>query len=227
MTTEIIAHGHACFEIQSDGKSILIDPFFTGNPAATLTEADVNPDFIIISHGHADHVGDVVNMAKRTGATVISNFEIVTWLGEQGVSNTHPLHIGGGNQFDFGTVKLTVAHHGSMLPDGSNGGSPAGILLKLKDGNIYHAADTALFSDMQLIGEVGIDVAILPIGDNFTMGPEDSIKAIQFINPKKVIPCHYNTWPVIEQDDQAWAAAVKSETDSEPVILKTGESLAL
>jgi L-ascorbate metabolism protein UlaG (beta-lactamase superfamily) len=227
MTTEILFHGHSCFEIKTDGKSILIDPFFTGNPAAVLTQEDVNPDFIMISHGHEDHVGDSVSIAKRTGATVIANFEIVQWLEKQGVENAHPLHIGGGHQFDFGTVKLTIAHHGSSLPDGSNGGNPAGILLKLNDGNIYHAADTGLFYDMKLIGEDGIDVAILPIGDNFTMGPEDSIKAINFIQPKKVIPCHYNTWPIIEQDVSAWATSVQNQTEAEPLILNAGETTSI
>ncbi len=227
MTTEILFHGHSCFEINTGGKSILIDPFFTGNPAAVITQEDVNPDFIIISHGHEDHVGDSVSIAKRTGATVIANFEIVQWLEKQGVENAHPLHIGGGHQFDFGTVKLTIAHHGSSLPDGSNGGNPAGVLLKLNDGNIYHAADTGLFYDMKLIGEAGIDVAILPIGDNFTMGPEDSIKAINLIQPKKVIPCHYNTWPIIEQNAGTWATSVQSQTKAEPIILKAGETTSL
>ncbi len=227
MTTEILFHGHSCFEINTGGKSILIDPFFTGNPAAVITQEDVNPDFIIISHGHEDHVGDSVSIAKRTGATVIANFEIVQWLEKQGVENAHPLHIGGGHQFDFGTVKLTIAHHGSSLPDGSNGGNPAGVLLKLNDGNIYHAADTGLFYDMKLIGEAGIDVAILPIGDNFTMGPEDSIKAINLIQPKKVIPCHYNTWPIINQDVAAWATSVQAQTNAEPIVLNAGEATSL
>lgn len=227
MTTEIIFHGHSCFEIKAAGKSILIDPFITGNPVATISPDDLNPDFIIISHGHEDHVGDTIAIAKRTGAKVISNFEIINWFGKQGVENVHPLHIGGGNNFDFGYAKLTIAHHGSSLPDGSYGGNPAGILLKLEGINIYHAADTALFYDMKFIGEENIDVAILPIGDNFTMGPADSIKAISLINPLKVIPCHYNTWPLIAQDDIDWADKVKKGTKATPVIMKPSESITL
>jgi L-ascorbate metabolism protein UlaG (beta-lactamase superfamily) len=156
---------------------------------------------------------------------VIANFEICEWLGKQGVSNTHAQHIGGAHQHAFGTVKLTIAHHGSMLPDGSYGGNPCGLLLKLKDGVIYHACDTALFLDMQLIGEAGIDVAILPIGDNFTMGPDDALKAVKYLNPRQVIPDHYDTWPLIAQDAEAWAERVKTETESVPVILKPGQSL--
>lgn len=227
MATQLTFLGHGTFQITTAGQTIVIDPFFTGNPKATMKANEVSPDAIIISHGHGDHVGDAVSIAKRTGALVIANFEICEWLGKQGVTNTHPQHIGGSHNHAFGTVKLTIAHHGSMLPDGSNGGNPCGILLKLKDGNIYHACDTALFMDMQLIGEEGLDVAILPIGDNFTMGPDDALKAIKFLKPKEVIPDHYGTWPLIDQDAEAWAKRVKAETPTEPVLLKPGETLEL
>ncbi|MBD3674290.1 MAG: metal-dependent hydrolase [Planctomycetaceae bacterium] len=223
--TTLTALGHSCFQIETGEHSILIDPFLTDNPQATVKPDEVNPDFIVLSHGHADHVGDAVEIAKRTGATVISNFEIVNWLGNQGVENTHPQHLGGGFNHPFGHLKLTIAHHGSALPDGSYGGNPAGLLFTIGGQKIFHAGDTGLFYDMKLIGAVGIDVAILPIGDNFTMGPEDSVKATQFLEPKQVIPMHYNTWPPIEQDVEAWAEAVKTHTSAEPVILAANESL--
>lgn len=227
MTTEIRFLGHATFQILTGDHSILIDPFLTGNPAASTTAAEVEADVILVTHGHEDHVADVEVIAKRTGALVVSNYEIVSWFQSKGVGNAHPMHIGGQHAFDFGTVKLTIAHHGSALPDGSNGGNPAGIILKTHDGSIYHAGDTGLFSDMQLIGEEGIDVAILPIGDNFTMGPQDSVKATRFVNPSTVIPAHYNTWPLIEQDTDTWQQAVKSETSASPVVLSPGESWTL
>ncbi|MDA1018545.1 MAG: metal-dependent hydrolase [Planctomycetota bacterium] len=227
MTTRITFLGHGTFEILTAGKSVVIDPFFTGNPAATLAAEDVSPDYIIMSHGHGDHIGDVIAIAQRTGAQVIASHEITEWLGARGVPNTHAMNTGGSHGFEFGTVKLTIAHHSSMLPDGSNGGSPCGILLRLDDGTIYHAADTGLFYDMKLIGEEGIDLAILPIGDNFTMGPDDALRAVKLIRPKRVIPNHYNTWPLIDQDANAWAERVKSETTCEPIVLEPGQSTSL
>lgn len=225
--TILTALGHSCFQIETGDHTILIDPFLTDNPQATVKPDDVNPDFIVISHGHGDHVGDAVDIAKRTGAQVIANFEIVNWLGNQGVENSHPQHLGGGFTHPFGHLKLTIAHHGSGLPDGSYGGNPAGLLFTIEGKKIYHAGDTGLFYDMKLIGDAGIDVALLPIGDNFTMGPEDSLKAIEFLSPKQVIPMHYNTWPPIEQDVDAWAEAVKSQTSAEPVVLAANESLEI
>ena len=227
MTTRITWLGHGAFEIVTAGKTILIDPFFTDNPASTTTADAVQPDYIIVTHGHGDHVGDTVDIAKRTKATVIANFEITEWLSKKGVPNVHAQHIGGSHRYDFGTVKLTIAHHGSMLPDGSYGGNPCGVLLKLADGTLYHAADTGLFYDMKLIGEEGIDLAILPIGDNYTMGPDDALRAVKLIAPKRVLPDHYDTWPLIAQDAAAWAERVRRETSAEPVVLKPGESCGL
>lgn len=227
MTTEIRFLGHSSFQIVTSGQSILIDPFLTGNPQATVSAAEIAADAIILSHGHEDHVADAEAIAKRTGALLIANFEIATWFQGRGVENTHPMHIGGQYTFDFGTVKLTIAHHGSALPDGSNGGNPAGIILRTADGTIYHAGDTGLFSDMQLIGEEGLHVAILPIGDNFTMGPDDSVRATRFLNPKIVIPAHYNTWPLIEQNTDVWQRSISTGTNTRPVVLTPGESLTL
>jgi L-ascorbate metabolism protein UlaG (beta-lactamase superfamily) len=220
---ELTYHGHACFGITVDGIRLLIDPFLTGNPEADISAEEVEADYLLISHGHGDHVGDAVEIAKRTGATTISNFEIQNWLLAQGVEQAHPMHIGGGYNFPFGRVKLTIAHHGSGLPDGTYGGNPAGFLLTLAGKRIYHACDTGLFFDMKLIGECGLDVAILPIGDNFTMGPEDALRAVKLLEPKVVIPIHYDTFDVIKQDPYAFAEAVEAETAAECVVLKPGD----
>lgn len=227
MSTVVTWLGHGTFSVETAGKTVIIDPFFTENPAASTTAEAVNPDALIISHGHGDHVGDAVEIAKRTGCLVIANYEITEWLQQQGVDNVHPQHIGGAHQHAFGVVKLTIAHHGSSLPDGSNGGNPCGILLRLDEGTIYHACDTGLFYDMKLIGEEGIDLAILPIGDNFTMGPDDALRAVKLINPKRVIPNHYDTWPLISQDAKAWADQIESETTTRSVVLSPGESTEL
>ncbi|MED5447394.1 MAG: metal-dependent hydrolase [Planctomycetota bacterium] len=227
MATSVTFLGHGTFLVETNGTRVLIDPFLTENPSASMTAEEVPADVIILSHGHGDHVGDAINVANRTGALVIANHEIVEWLTGQGVTTTHAQHIGGQHVFDWGTVKLTIAHHGSMLPDGSDGGNPCGILLKLTDGTIYHAADTGLFYDMKLIGEDGIDLAILPIGDNFTMGPDDALKAVKLIEPRRVIPDHYDTWPLIAQDAAAWAERVRAETSTEPLVLQPGDSCEL
>ena len=205
----------------------MIDPFFIGNPAATVSADRVTADFILVSHGHGDHVGDAVAIAKRTGATIISNAEISGWFKKQGV-NAHAQHLGGGYRHPFGYLKLTLALHGSGLPDGSYGGNPAGFLLTTNDGEkIYMAQDTGLFGDMKLIGEEGIDLAILPIGDNYTMGPDDALRAVKLLQPKNVIPIHYNTWDLIAQDPNAWATRVEKETGAKVHVLKPGESFTL
>jgi L-ascorbate metabolism protein UlaG (beta-lactamase superfamily) len=223
--TKLTWLGHSAWQIEAAGKTIQIDPFFTGNPAATVAADQVAADFILISHGHGDHVGDVVSIARRTQATVIANFEITEWLSRQGVRHVHPMNLGGAHPFPFGHLKMTIAHHSSMLPDGANGGNPCGFLLRLADGRkLYHAADTGLFLDMQLIGEEGIDLAILPIGDNYTMGPDDALRAVRFLNPRHVIPTHFGTWEVIAQNPEAWAKRVRIETSSIPAVLKPGES---
>jgi L-ascorbate metabolism protein UlaG (beta-lactamase superfamily) len=219
--------GHACVLIETNGTRILMDPFLTGNPAAAATADEVSADFILVSHGHGDHVGDAVDIAKRTGATVIANYEISEWFKGKGVEKVHGQQHGGSHTFPFGRVKLTLAFHGSQLPDGSYGGNPCGFLLYLPDGKrekvIYNAADTGLFGDMRLIGEEKLDLAILPIGDNYTMGPDDSIRALGLLKPKKVIPIHYNTWELIAQDAGKWAARVRKKTKAKPLVLQPGE----
>jgi L-ascorbate metabolism protein UlaG (beta-lactamase superfamily) len=227
MSTRVRWLGHAAMALETAGQHLLIDPFLTDNPAAAIKPSEAKADFILVSHGHGDHVGDTIAIAERTGATVICNYEIASWMQKQGVK-AHGQQHGGGFNYPFGRVKLTLAFHGSMLPDGSNGGNPCGFLIYLKDGKkIYHAADTGLFGDMRLIGEEGIDLAVLPIGDNFTMGPDDSLRAIKLIEPKKVMPIHYNTWPLIAQDVGAWAERVRKVTKAEPVVLNPGEATDL
>jgi L-ascorbate metabolism protein UlaG (beta-lactamase superfamily) len=228
MSDKFIWYGHGTFGLETGGYKVLVDPFFTDNPSASTTADAVEADFIIVSHGHGDHIADAVSIAKRTGAQTIANFEIVNWLNAQGVEKTHPQHIGGGFNHPFGYLKFTHALHGSGLPDGSYGGNPAGLLLTTNDGKkIYLACDTGLFASMKLIGEEGIDLAVLPIGDNFTMGPDDALRAVHMIQPKHVIPAHYNTWPVIEQDPFAWADRVEKETEAEAHVLEPGASFSL
>ena len=226
MSVCITYHGHACFGIRTKQVDLLIDPFLSENAMADVSADEVSPDYILVSHAHGDHLGDAVPIALRTGATVVSNFEIHNYMVAQGV-NAHPMHIGGAHQFPFGKVKLTIAHHGSSFPDGSYGGNPCGFLLWLEGKVIYFAGDTALTYDMTLYGAEGIDVAMLPIGDNFTMGPEDAVKAVGFLQPQTAILMHYNTFDVIAQDAQAVAQTIKSETAAEPVLLKAGETFEL
>lgn len=225
MTLKVTWFSHACFLIQTAKAKLLIDPFITGNPLAPVKADSVSADYILVSHGHGDHVGDTVAIAQRTGATVISNFEIQNWMVAQGVKNVHPQHIGGGFNYPWGRVKLTLALHGSALPDGSYGGNPCGFLFYIDGKKIYHACDTGLFYDMKLIGEEGIDLAILPIGDNFTMGPDDALRAVKLIQPKRVVPIHYNTFDVIKQDPDSWAARVEKETAVKVAVMKPGDTI--
>lgn len=227
MSIKVTWYSHACFLIETDGGKLLIDPFITDNPLSPINADAVDADYILVSHGHGDHLGDTVNIAKRTGAMVISNFEIQNWLLGQGIENVHPQHIGGGFDYPWGRVKLTHALHGSALPDGSYGGNPCGFLFYVQEKKLYHACDTGLFYDMKLIGEEGIDLAILPIGDNFTMGPEDALRAVKLIEPAHVIPIHYNTFDVIKQDPHAWANRVKEETSAKVTVMNPGDHIEL
>ena len=227
MTIKLTWYGHATMSLDVNGTQLLVDPFFSGNPAATTTADKVKANYILVSHGHGDHVGDGVAIAKRTGAMIISNAEIVSWFETKGVPNGHPQHIGGGFKYPFGYVKLTQALHGSALPDGSYGGNPCGFLISADGKKVYLACDTGLFGDMKLIGEEGIDLATLPIGDNYTMGPDDALRAVKLIQPKNVIPVHYSTWDLIAADERAWAKRVEAETATKAHVIKPGESYTL
>lgn len=217
--------GHGSWLIETGSHRVLLDPFLSENPAATQGPDDFDQiSHILVSHGHFDHVADVVPIARRCGATVVTNFEVAQWFGQQhALENTVGMNLGGGVDLPFGRAVLTPAKHSSSLPDGSYGGTAGGFLLLLEDKKIYFACDTALFSDMKLIARGGIDVAILPIGDLFTMGPEDSLEAIRMLAPSHVLPAHYNTWPPIAQDAQAWAERVRAETSAQPHVPAVGE----
>jgi L-ascorbate metabolism protein UlaG (beta-lactamase superfamily) len=229
MPTKVTWLGHATFAIESAGHRLLVDPFLDQNDAAPVRAAEVDADFILLTHGHFDHVIDAAPIANRTGATVIAGFEVSEWIKRQGVAadKVVGMNPGGGVQQPFGRVKMTLAHHSSSMPDGSYGGVAGGYMLELPGAKIYIAGDTALFLDMKLIGLAGLDLAILPIGDLFTMGPEDSIEAINLLKPKRVAPCHYNTWPPIAQDAAAWAEQVKRQTAAEPIVVEPGGSFKI
>jgi L-ascorbate metabolism protein UlaG (beta-lactamase superfamily) len=229
MATELTWLGHGTWMIETGESKILLDPFLDDNPSAPVKASEVNPDFILVSHGHFDHVADAASIANRTGATVVTNFEISQWLqSKHGVKDPVGMNIGGGLQMPFGHVKMTLAFHSSMLPDGSNGGTACGLLLTLEDDKrVYFACDTAVFEDMKRIGAVGLDLAVLPIGDLFTMGPGDACEATRLLNPARVAPAHYNTWPPIEQDAAKWAEVIRETTDAQPVIVEPGGKITL
>jgi L-ascorbate metabolism protein UlaG (beta-lactamase superfamily) len=229
MAATITWFGHNCWSIASGGKTILLDPFLDNSPTAPVKAADVAADYILVSHGHGDHIEDAVKIAKRTKAPVLANFEVGNWLTKQGVPSEQVIGMnpGGGIQQPFGHVKFTIAHHSSSMPDGSYGGVPGGFVLTLDGARVYFACDTALFLDMKLIGTGGLDLAVLPIGDVYTMGPDDSVDAVKLLNPKRVAPCHYNTWPPIAQNALAWAERVRSHTATEPIVLEPGGKITL
>lgn len=223
--TKLTWLGHASWLIQTPQHRILLDPFLEENPSATARAEEFDDvSHVLVSHGHFDHVGDVTPILKRSGATLIAIFEVTQWFAkEHGIESAVGMNIGGNVQTDFGVVKMVPAVHSSMLPDGSNGGVPAGFLLTIEEKRIYFACDTALFGDMRIYAR-GVDVAVLPIGDHFTMGIEDSIEAIKLIEPKHVLPTHYNTWPPITRDADAWAKQVSAETQATPHVLEVGQS---
>ncbi len=217
---------HGSWLIESGNHRLVLDPFLTDNPAATTKPEDLDPIcHVLLSHGHFDHVADAAAIANRNGATIVASFEITEWFSKNhGVESTVGMNLGGAVELPFGTLKMIPALHSSSLPDGTYGGEPSGFLLTIEGKRIYFACDTALFSDMRLHAHE-VDVAVLPIGDQFTMGIEDSVTATKLIEPKMVLPAHYNTWPPITQSAQKWAERISHETRAKPVVLKVGESL--
>ena len=227
MSVDVTWLGHNCWSIRSGKHTILIDPFLSESPTAPKRPEEVAADVILISHGHGDHTGDVVAIAERTGAAVVTNYEISLWLAEKGVKKCVGGNLGGWSKHAFGDVQLTLAHHSSVLPDGTYGGNPAGFLVRTGGKQLYFACDTALFMDMQLIGAAGLDLAVVPIGDLYTMGPDDALQAVKWLQPKHALPCHYDTFPPIAQDGKAWAARVTSATGAKGHAPKPGETIAI
>lgn len=223
-------HGHSCYFFDFDGTKVMIDPFLSDSPTADIKPDDVEVDYILLTHGHGDHIGDTMAIGKRTGAIVVAPYELASYCGAQGLE-VHPMHIGGGYDFPWGRVQLTIAHHGSALieEDGKTiyMGNPCGFLIKADEKTIYFAGDTGLFLDMKLIGDRNrINLALLPIGDNFTMGVEDAVTAAEYLKPKVVIPMHYGTWELIDTDPQAFADGTE-KVGVKAVILEVGESYTL
>ncbi|MFZ5436424.1 MAG: metal-dependent hydrolase [Bacillota bacterium] len=212
--------GHACSVLEHDGTALIIDPFLKDNPLAPLKPADVKVQFILVTHGHFDHLGDAWEIARQCRATLVSTAEIARLAQDQGI-NAHAMHIGGKHDFPFGFVRITPAFHGAGVP----GGHACGFVVGFFGKHFYFPGDTALFGDMRLIGELErVDVMLPPIGDNFTMGPADAVLAVKMVRPELVIPTHYNTWPLIRQDARRFKELVERETGSSVVILDPGDA---
>lgn len=213
---------HACFLLEHGDDAIIFDPFLDGNPAG-ITSKQIKVSHILVSHGHADHLGNAFDIALKNKATIITTAEIASLATEKGCK-AHAMHIGGTHKFPFGSVRITPAFHGSGIP----GGHACGFIVNFYGIVVYFAGDTSLFGDMSLLGELeNIDYAILPIGDNFTMGPSDAVKAAKFLKAKNIIPVHYNTWPIIAQDPQKYKQAVEAENFAQVIVVKPGTSIEL
>lgn len=224
----ITFYGHACFLIETGGHRLLIDPYLTGNDAAAVRAADVQCDHVLLTHGHEDHTADALSIARTNDALLIANYELAEYFGAQGV-RVHGMNPGGAFTFPFGRLKLTLAHHTSSLNAGLAPlymGTACGLLLEADGRRVYHAGDTALFLDMQLIGRGGLDAALLPIGDNYTMGPEDALDALDLLKPRVAVPMHYNTWPVIAQDAARFAQAAGAR-GHRVIVLAPGQSFSV
>lgn len=229
--------GHSTFVFESDGHRLIVDPFLTNNPLIEITPDEINVDLILLTHAHGDHTGmtrespagDTLAIAERTGAAIVCNFEIGNWFLNQGVPQNQVLqgNPGGTMRGEWVDVKFTQAFHSSSFEDGTYGGQPNGMVIRAGGYTVYHAGDTCLFGDMALIGEEGLDAAILPIGDTYTMGVDDSIRAAKLLKAKHVVPCHYNTWPPLVQDAAAWADRINRETHSQPIVIDPGNTYTL
>jgi L-ascorbate metabolism protein UlaG (beta-lactamase superfamily) len=226
MEMKFTYYGHACFAVEAGGKTLLFDPFITPNPLAEKIDAGkIAADFILVSHGHGDHVADLVDIGKRTGATVIAPYEVGSWFENKGIKNVQTMNHGGAAKTAFGRVKLTAAIHSSSMPDGSYGGNPCGFVVESSDGNFYYSGDTALTSDMKLIGEqTRLRFAVLPIGDFFTMGIDDAVRAAELVGVKKIVGVHYDTFPPIKLDHDAALKAAKAR-GKELILPKIGEMI--
>ncbi len=226
--TKLTYLGHSCFTLEDEKHKIVFDPFLSGNPLAQISPEEIKVEAILLSHGHGDHLGDAINIARKNNALIVAPFELAMFCQKKG-ANVHPMHIGGSHVFDFGKVKLTIAHHGSAFIDEdiTYTGNPCGFVVNFAGKNVYHSGDTGLFMDMKLIGEMNkLDLALIPIGDNFTMGVEDAVKAVEFLNPGVVIPMHFDTFDVIKQNPQVFAERLKG-SKTRVQILKIGESYNL
>ena len=219
---EVRYHGHACFELRGEEGSIIFDPFLRDNPQADVGPEDVDVDGILVSHGHSDHIGDAVEISRRTGAVVVAPYELAVYCQEKG-AKAHPMYIGGSHRFPFGWVKLVQATHGSSL-EGRYLGAACGFVVRLGGRTVYYPGDTGLFGDMKLIGELyPLDIAFVPIGSTFTMDMDEAVKAVEFLKPKVAIPMHYNTFPVIQADPEEFARRL-SDSSTQVVVMEFGES---
>ncbi len=230
MSATLKYHGHACFSMAANGKRVIMDPFVSDNPQAVEGVDDIEVDAVLISHAHSDHLGDGIEIAKRTGATVIATYELALYCQREGVENVFPMHIGGAHEFDWGRVKLTVAHHSSSIVTEDEIraiSNPCGFLVTMGGKTLYYPGDTALSADIELIGRLNdLDAATLPIGDTFTMGPEDAIIAAKMLGAKLNIPMHYDTFPVIEADPHEWVARLESD-GLNGRVMEPGEEIEL